>query len=238
MTEPLVSIPVADIRKVLPFISRGDVRYYLNGISVEPYNGGCLLVGTNGHVLGAVESKAARCDVARILNVSSPDFIAALKGIERESEPEYWEDDDDDDEVSSRAEFHNDVLVIEAADGRAIIKDNLELERYILPGKPFHDSKFVDWRKVMPAVDNLEPGLHSAISAHYLAYLKRVVSQVARETQVVFYHQKVDPEKASLVRFDAMHDLIVLIMPMRRDHPVEGWPSWMQQTTETAAVVT
>lgn len=37
----IVQIPAGDLVRVLPFRSTDDVRYYLNGIYVEPYEG-CL----------------------------------------------------------------------------------------------------------------------------------------------------------------------------------------------------
>lgn len=216
MDKPLVTIPLQDLRAVMPFMGDRDIRYYLNGVYVEPHAAGCLLVATNGHVAAVIDSKEARCDVPRILALSTPKFRTAIP----------------------RA---GGTLDIATADARAVLHDKSGIERFILPGKPFIDGKFPEWRQIVPPREHLKPGLATSIAARYLAVLDKVEINNSSGTPVSFWHDGRNPASGPVVaRFGGMHDLIVFVMPIRDANPATTWPSWLMtlsppKATEAAA---
>jgi hypothetical protein len=234
MSDPLVTIPLADLRAVLPFMARDDVRYYLNGILVEPYNGGCLLVATNGHLAAIIESKAARCDQKRILALSTDEFRAAIAG--RIAPHRMDEDDEDDLPDTFNGDNFEGTLEIADAEARAVMRNSLGNEAFILPGKPFLEGQYPDWRKIVPPIESLKPGIPSALAGRYLAMLNHpVLINRVQQQQVIFWGDDRGANKAVLVRFAGLPALVVLIMPMRNENPaVAEWPDWMlAQGTES-----
>lgn len=209
-----MSIPADDLKSVLPFKSTMDVRYYLNGVLVEKVEtGGCMLVATNGHILVAMHSPAAYIDETRILAVSEglSDAIRKAEDIQR-------------------------TVEVIGAKGHVTLHARGQ-EMFIQPREAFIDGKFPNWRKVVPAVENLEPGLAAAISAEYLATLKRALPPTQRRSSLSFWHQKTDPKNSGIVvRFEANHSLVAVVMPMQLKHDWT-WPSWMKRepTAEVAA---
>jgi len=201
----LVEVPVEDLLKVLPFRAEQDVRYYLNGILVEPADGGAFLVATEGHVLAVVHSPGAHTDKQRILDVSD-DMARACRELKSAS-------------LASK-------ITIEDEKARAIVSDATG-EHFIKPGKPFIDGKYPDWRRVIPTVDNLQPGLLSAINGTYLAKLKRSLPKHLTHYGFQFWHDARDPlTRAAVARSPVMPEMVFVIMPMKVDKE-HVWPDWM-----------
>lgn len=221
----LVEVPVEDLLKVLPFRADQDVRYYLNGILVEPAEHGAFLVATEGHLMAVVYSAAARADKQRILDVSD-DMARACRELKSAS-------------LASK-------ITIEDEKARAIVADATG-EHFIKPGKPFIDGKYPDWRRVIPTVENLQPGVLSAINGLYLAKLKRALPKHLSHFGFQFWHDAREPlERACVARSPVMPEMVIVIMPMKvnKEHV---WPAWMPRepppkveepapvTTESAA---
>lgn len=58
-----VSMPVSSLADLVPFISREETRYYLNGVFVDVGIETVRTVATNGHTLGVIREAATReCD--------------------------------------------------------------------------------------------------------------------------------------------------------------------------------
>jgi hypothetical protein len=207
----IVEIPACDLARVVPFRANEDVRFYLNGIRIEPYDGGCLLIATNGHWLAVMESKAARADTARILNVSKA-FEKAL----REPMPH-------DARVTVETETAHSVLI---ADGE---------ERYVQPGVPFVEGNYPEWRKVMPPSQHLKPGLVAPLQTKYVSQLHKAMPN-DHYPGVKFWHDERDPTKrAQVARFGKCPELVVLIMPINEFNEA-GWPAWYpKEAVEPAA---
>lgn len=227
MTDPLVTIPLCDLRAVLPFMATKDVRHYLNGLSVEPYNGGCLLVATNGHIMAVMESKAARCDVPRILALSTDEFRAAIRG----RIAPFFRLDDDEDQVDEGDENFDGTLEVADADehSRAVIRATFGAERFILPGKPFIDGKFPDWRKTLVPAEHLKRGIPHALSGKYLALLNHPAIGQLRDSGIFFWgdDRGTDEKPAAItIRFESMPALVVLLMPIKIQAET-SWPGWM-----------
>ena len=52
MTTQTFTIPSVELKAMLQFAAKNDVRYYLNGLHFVPTNGGIAIQATDGHVLG------------------------------------------------------------------------------------------------------------------------------------------------------------------------------------------
>lgn len=199
----LVSVPAGDIAAVMPFRAHDDIRYYLDGIYVEPCeSGGCMIVATEGHMLGVIHSPEARSDKARLLRMTDG-FEAALK---------------------SRKAVNEGVVSLAAEKARITLTVR-GIEEYVQPGEPFIDGKYPDWRKVVPPLEHMRPGISAALQARYLSKLWRTCP-VERYTGVFFSHDGRTPDTgAAVIQFVKSPSLIVLIMAMKFERP--AWPEWM-----------
>lgn len=207
VTKPanLVEIPVEDLLKVLPFRANQDVRYYLNGILIEPAERGAFLVATEGHAMAVVHSETAFADKQRILDIPD-DMARACRELKSAS-------------LVSK-------IIIEHEKARATVSDQTG-EHYIKPGNAFIDGKYPEWRRVIPTVENLRPGLHSAINSMYLAKLKRALPKHMTHYGFQFWHDVREPkERAAVARSPVMPEMIIVIMPMRLEKE-NVWPDWM-----------
>jgi hypothetical protein len=207
----IVEIPVNDLLKVLPFRSFEDVRYYLNGIYVEPYDGGCLLAATNGHWLGVINSPAARADKPRILSMSK-NFDKALR------------------------EAASGTLSVEDEKARSVVSVGPN-EHYIEAGNPFIDGKYPEWRKVIPPLEHLKPGLMGALQSKYVSQLNKAAPREDSYTGLKFWHDARDPEKAAAVaRYSSCPELVVLIMPLQQFSAKScEWPAWFSPVEQPVA---
>jgi hypothetical protein len=70
-----------------PFMSTEEVRYYINGIYIEPCpKGGALLIATDGHVMGIVHDETAVVEKGVIWKPSK-DLLAAGKTANKKDDP-------------------------------------------------------------------------------------------------------------------------------------------------------
>src|SRR6185312_10586449 len=92
--DPIVTVPVADLLHVTPFKGLDDMRYYLNGVLVMPYEDHALLMATNGHWMAIYESVDSRADKERILELPAW-FLSQVTQAQRGgTEDDDLEDDD------------------------------------------------------------------------------------------------------------------------------------------------
>src|SRR6185312_1496887 len=228
LPDPIVQIPVADLLRVTPFKGVDDIRYYLNGVLVTPYEDHALLVATNGHWMAIYESKDARTDAPRILDM--PDwFLRQLVDTER-GDP--LDEEDEGGDYLPRTGSPT-CLFISDEKAHLVIKEGIS-EVLVKPGLPFIDGKFPDWRKVLPDPATIEPGMIEPVAASYLSGLHKAVP-FEREHALFAYHG----DKAGgpvLFRFGNLPQLVIALMP-RRDTSTapEGWPQWMHKSAEEKA---
>lgn len=72
MSEAKVSIRASYARLAATCMGRYDIRYYLNGVMVEPRTeGGAFIVGTDGHRLVAIIDKDAVCQQQTVLKLNT-----------------------------------------------------------------------------------------------------------------------------------------------------------------------
>jgi len=81
MSKRKVIVSARAIAALLPFASKDETRYYLNGIKIEPARadfGGVLLIATDGHKLAVVHDLLGQTDGEHI--VSIPSGLSRLLG--------------------------------------------------------------------------------------------------------------------------------------------------------------
>lgn len=223
-SKNIVEVPVADLLRVAPFKGHDDIRYYLNGVLVTPYEDHALLVATNGHWMAVCESKAAYTDKPRILDLPKW-FVNQMQRVERgerlDDEVVEWDDVDD---PPPRAAPH--TLVVSTETSHLTIREP-GVEVLVKRGLPFIDGKFPDWQKVIPDPSTLERGLFSAFAPHYFAELYRAVPD-QREHALFCYQSRAGGP--GVFRFGGMPGLLALLMPRKDDDKEEkDWPAWMQK---------
>lgn len=224
---PLVTIPLRDLMRVLPFKANDDdMRYYLNGVLVTPYEDHALLVATNGHWMAICESAEARADKDRIL--AMPDWF--VKQIEDACQPPALTDPPDDldewpDPRMDREGFS--VLTIEHEGARIVISEGAR-EELVKPGAAFIDGKFPNWRKVFPAPEEIAKGLMAPVMPKYLGSLHKAVPDQS-DHPLFCYHTVEDPMgKPILFRFGNMPEFVALLMPRSDTHTEpKYWPAWL-----------
>jgi hypothetical protein len=225
--DPIVTVPVADLLRVTPFKGTLDVRYYLNGVCVTPYEDHALLLATNGHWMAIYESKEARVDKERILEL--PDWF--LKQV-RQAERGGTEEDDLEDDASPSYSAIPKTLVIVDEKSRTVIREHGN-EVLVKPGLPFIDGQFPDCLRVMPDPATLEQGIFFPVAVSYFAALGEA-SDEDISNGITCHHQRDAPEKPVVFRFEKLPELIVALMPLRDQKSVE-WPKWTQKPTKEQA---
>lgn len=226
-----VEVPVADLLRVTPFKGHDDIRYYLNGVLVTPYQDHALLVATNGHWMAIYESAAAHTDEPRLLDLPTW-FVNQMERLERgrrlDGESVDFDDEDEDEHEDDRSySSAPKTLIVETPTSRLTIHES-HVEQLIKPGAPFLDNKFPDWQKVLPDPSQLERGLFSPFGVNYLAELYRAVPN-DREYPL-FCYQNRDTPGPGVFRFGGLPGLVAVLMPRRdADKESKDWPAWMQK---------
>ena len=234
-TKDIVSVPVADLLRVTPFKGHDDMRYYLNGVLVTPYQDHALLVATNGHWLGVYESEAARVDKPRILDLPKW-FVNQMQKVERgERLDDEVEDSDWDDEDVPAPRPRPQTLVVATETSHLTVREYVASESLVKPGSAFIDGKFPDWQKVIPDPSELERGLFSAFAVNYFGQLNVAIPN-DREYPIVCYQKRGDDGSPGVFRFGDL-PMIVVLMPRRDDNKVpKAWPAWtVKEKKEQAA---
>lgn len=175
---------------LFPFMAKKDVRYYLNGVYIEPAEKGVYLVATDGHKMAVIHDTEGECDEARIFSVRR-DALRFCKG------------------GAPYAPF----VTIDPAPQRLMVSDPVE-ERYLQPGKCFVGGTFPEFRRVLPEFDKLIPGSPSTINSAYLAEIAYAApKQLGWASIRLWSVGGVDP--VTVIQFDSAPEMVGLVMPVR-----------------------
>lgn len=192
--------------RVKPFVSSEEVRYYLNGVCIEPaHGGGAVCVATDGHRLGARFDREGFCEKQTIVRMAPE--LKLLKGMLRSP----WLVGV---ETSPGKGF---VAVVDAApkpddDTAANAIERVE-DCSIRIGRAFVDGTFPDWRRVIPQPS--EKDTVRAFNGDYIkAFGKGITMRGADETAPHLVQMHDDPL------------FVGVLMPMRNDVK-SGLPDWV-----------
>lgn len=192
------------LQAMVPFIPKNDIRYYLNGLRVEraaDKGRGVYLVATNGHQMavvydadGAIVGDDGRGVILRI----PAEMVSASR---------------------KRAMRSHSLMVIVSGSRVSLNNDfNLEhtdTEVYVMPGRPYIDGKYPDWRRVLPEFDKLKRGIAADVNIRYLDSFNRVSIAMGGDrygSPAAFWQE--EPHKAVLVQLVNVPEFLGIIMPM------------------------
>jgi len=196
--------------------AKNDVRYYLNGVSVEPgpKGKGAIMVGTDGHRLIAMHDPNGICKQQVILSVNPQMLAACTKSPARSQFLDIMLTLDDDNSLivgpggNSDSEVHSEP-------------------HYRCPTDPRIDGKYTEWRRVVPAPDKVIPGLPGGYNGSYLADFYKIAKLIDPKYHgITFFQHKENPAHSTLlIRSPQNKDFLGLLMPMRIDS-IDGVPAW------------
>ncbi len=186
---------------VAPFVARADIRYYLNGIRVEAATDrpGVYIIGCDGHRLAVAYDKDGTIegdDGKGVIMRAPSQFISACKG-------------------KAQAGAH---LVV--ADGKRVSvspgfgHEHSNNETYVMPGNPWIEGNFPQWRRVLPKWEDLKPGFAARVGAGYLADYANLPAG-SRWDGVMFW--QADPNGPVVVQHTGHPELVSILMPQRMD---------------------
>lgn len=198
---------------VAPFIAKGDIRYYLNGINVRPHkDGGAIICATNGHALGAIHDREAVCEHEITLRLDPR--LQQVCG----------------------AGLSSDRSIVMIGDRLAVVESGTD-EIYIQAGKPGIDSStlYPRYERVIPKADTLQPGLVGMFGAPLIALAEKAAlaaGKVGKKTSrgytgLQFFNVKDTANSSAVFRVPAAPEFVGVLMPMRDDYNLAGAPEWV-----------
>lgn len=210
---PVFAVRLEAALRVKPFVSKEEARYYLNGICIEPAEGGAVCVATDGHRLGARFDKgglAVGSTITRLPNeIKMPPKLLASPWLVGMS--------------TGNGKGH--ISVVEAATQRdeedtaeraiARVEDCL-----LRVGHAFINGTFPDWRRVIP-----EAADEDAVRGFNGLYFKDFGKYVTIRGR--------DEASPHLVRIHDDPDFVGVLMPMRTDK--QAVPAWLARPAATPA---
>lgn len=207
--DAFASINAKDLARVAPFAAKQDVRYYLNGVCIEPADGGSVIVATNGHMMAALFSAGTRVERTIIVPVNTA-FLNKIRAMGIEG-----------------------TIDLENEKAFPILRMRGEV-RYVHP-QTILDGKFPDWRRVVGRSEDLAEGIPGSYNVKYLKTAIQATDSALdndRYSGIRFFHKKEDPLNSPLVirpQYRDASDLVVLVMPMRGEEKIPSIPSWAER---------
>ena len=216
------------IGKAVNFSGKGDVRYYLNGVYLEPHKEqGTYIVATDGHRLGVFLDKSFTVPRSCILSNENKDFYRALNTIPKEADYpclkfKFIKSEDKSRDVKAKVRIYYCRELMEEIGEDADAEFTIDLL----------DGKYPTWKKVFPDLkekftkDNfkIESGLTtSSFNVNYLLDIKKVFKKGTASTAYGITLMQQGTEKSTLVKVAGVKEFVGLIMPMREGEKLDNW---------------
>lgn len=187
---------------VAPFIGRGDIRYYLDGINVRPAKGGgAIIAATNGHALAMALDRSAVCEEEVTLRVNGHLLQACAAMPVRDQR---------------RLEMRGGRLAVTLGQG-----ENSDL--YIQAGNPVIDGKYPNIFNVVPDPEKLTLGMAGAFTSVILDKANQATRHAMKLKGGVkygamqFWTPDSSRESCCVVRIDGFADWFAVLMPCRSE---------------------
>ena len=203
------------VAAICQFKANDDIRYYLNGVYVEPIaTGGVLIVGTNGHAMGIWRDLTGEIERPAILRIGKR-LEAACAGSDLK-----------------RLTILDDRLTVLIAAKNPKGQTVEPTEAYVQhkhgtkTGSWEVDGKYPDWKRVVPRQSSVCQ-LQNPLNPEYVALARRAIQLGGGDkyTGVSLFQ----PEKNGgiAVVANSKPDFFAVIMPICDDGTT--YPSWMTQ---------
>jgi DNA polymerase-3 subunit beta len=201
------------LRAAARFSTSKDIRYYLNGVSIEATAQQTIVIGTDGHRLAAIAETHSEANhiggdfINVIIPADSVAMILKLSGAKRGAD---------------------DPILISRDDGGAW---RLETSRGAdLSFVPI-DGQFPDWRRVFPDGCKAD-GPMVRIDPKYIADFGEAARDLGKTTSSVIYYSR-DAQSSMMIRIDEFPDFVGIVMPIRDNGEAEllrHRPAWSMYT--------
>lgn len=181
------------LKLLAPFMAKGDIRYYLCAIHIEPHpDGGAILVATDGHKMMIVRDATAICKEKFTFKFNRL-ALASCK-----------------DDMSCHINTVTQRLVITGG----IFKD----EQYIQPNKCaveyVKDHRFPNWKRVVPKFSDLKPTIGDCFNAALLASAIQAGNNPRKYSPVRLWSNG-DVFSSVIIQFELVPEAMAIVMPMR-----------------------
>lgn len=215
MMSPDIEFDIKALAPVAMFKAETDIRYYLNGICVQPNKSGpgCFIIGCDGHRLAIWHDPAGTCSRQTILKASKELVSASRKKAAKDGS----------------VCFEDGRLIIKDRDGQEAFiqagKAEIEIKEPLKDGLYYsHSNQYPDVWRVIPKASNLVPGMLGAINGRYIEAIGKVSKLLedgglwGHACGVWHFSSKAGKDWGSvLTRFAKAPGFIVITMPMRQD---------------------
>ena len=193
------------VAAVAQFKAVGDIRYYLNGVYVEPIKtGGALIVATNGHAMCLWRDTSAVVDRPVILR-TSPKLLTACVA--------------------------KDATHLRLVEDRLTVTDIKGNETFVQPNREKWEieGNFPDWKRVIP--DTTEGlTMFDALNPNFVSYVAQALktgSGKGNFSGITFNQPK--PNGPIVVTSNSIEaeNFMAIIMPLRES--VSHQPKWLKE---------
>lgn len=193
------------VAAVAQFKASNDIRFYLNGVYVEPRpQGGAVIVATNGHAIGVWLDESGEIERPAILRIGAK-LQAACQGAD-----------------TKRLTIVDDRLAVLSNDGTEL---HIQHQQIKMSGSWEIAGKFPDYKAVIKIPDS-HPALRSALNPEYIARIDRALSiGIGNKSKSVTTHQNSQHEVIVFTSC-AAPNFVGAIMPMRES--LTPYPAWLK----------
>lgn len=195
------------VAAICTFKAECDIRYYLNGVYVEPIEGGgALIIATNGHVMGIWRDMTGIVERPAILRMDKR-LEVACKGSDQK-----------------RLTIIDDRLVVLTMTGEVSSETYVQNRFSSAPGSWEVSGKFPDWKRVAPT-DTGGRMLHDSMNASYVGLMSRAIRVGTGEKFAGISFLQPGTNSAVAVIAAGVSEFFGIIMPFRDG--ATAYPKWV-----------
>lgn len=190
------------VRLALAFAAKTDVRYYLNGVNVEPHPaGGAQITGCDGHRVLQVHDRDAKDVETMILSID--------KATQAQLKPGRF-------------------VKIVTQEKKLLVTDSNGIALHAQVSSPIIEAKYVDLAKVLGERESWHAGIYGTFNVQYIADIARTVDAALGESRwgrgvTVFSQKSASPHTPYndkiLFIVEGQTPAWGIVMGMRGDHP-------------------
>lgn len=237
--ESIASINPKYFAAINLFSANCDVRYYLNGVFIEPHpEKGVIIVATDGHFLGLIHDPEGFVDRPIIVGGISKPLISAcsvMGSAKKGSAPTTLY-------ICANVPYGPGGAIVQSGDTCTGDVDPFSIFTTHMSKIEIIDAKYPYWRRVVPSKS--EPSIDfPRINARFFTVLDKVGSLIVPKSKSYGCGLDLESrgEKLSVVaRFmqgDIGDRFVGVLMPMQRDDKAKSiLPEWLMPTIESEKV--
>jgi hypothetical protein len=197
----IFNVSASAVRAAASCMAKCDIRYYLNGVFIEPHTEGVTITATNGHMLLSI--------IDRTGYTKAPVICSIPKHVKKAMPLRHMADD-------GRA--HRLVLIdVPQAKKQALTLTSVTDSSEIVTDLSEHivDAHFPDWRSVIRSAPDVATPVTGMLNAQYVSALTKGFE---KGVPMAFKSFQANERSQVFHWFEGMPDVIACIMPIRLAH--------------------